>query len=198
MKVGETSENGMLRVHRFAGSVRVTDLTNAGKRGKKVATFAVLPLYARNTTDEGVKKRLGRVSSTLAELTNYGTALQIVKDYIARFPNELELVEGEERGIDVRPGGAEVVVAFNSLGIDLEAEPNNFRLLHRTAYGRSNVAANEQGDAFYQDTRYWPVNKIGARKFYEWLLANRSRIDTMTIRDFTMLWNRLGIAYDYH
>lgn len=196
MKIGQTIENGTIRVHRYQNQVVVTDLTNAGKRGKKVDSFSASILHG--DYDAAMQRRLDRVSSTMAEQTNYGTALGIVEDYIARFPRELNIYRRQERGIDVRPGGVEKILAFNALGIELEADPLDFRMVHREAMGRSSSAANEQGDAFYQDTAYWPVKKADARKFYDWLLANRSKIDSMSVRDFGRVFNQLGIQYHSH
>lgn len=182
MKVGQTIDSGTIRVHRYTNSVHVTDLTNAGKRGKQVDTFSVSHRGVSDY-DPVVVKRMDRVSSTLAEQTNYRTALQIVEDYIARYPRELGIYKRQARGIDVRPGGIEKIVARSAFGIDLVAEPLEFRLAHRDGF---------------QDTSYWSFKKADARKFYDWLLANREKFDSMGIRDFKRVWQQLGIRYNSH
>lgn len=54
--VGATVESEHLRVHRYADSVRIWDLTNAGRRGKNVDILVVTDLDYLNGNDLAVEK----------------------------------------------------------------------------------------------------------------------------------------------
>ena len=48
LALGTTLETALWRAHRYAGHIEVTELTNAGKRGKTCARFSLMACTTQN------------------------------------------------------------------------------------------------------------------------------------------------------
>ncbi len=188
--LGKTVEQGNIRVHRYRDQFFVWDLTNAGKRGKKVRQLAVSPSYQYKG---GTEEWMRRMSIALEDYEDYDRVKAFFKDILEDYPGEINLNESLLRGIDVDPPGTEKVEIKTSTGISITALPTEFRLMSSTPLTRSD--GTPSGDT--QDTLYYPVSKSDARVFYAWILENRFKANKMTIEDFRKLWRDLGVKYDY-
>lgn len=195
--LGKTVEVGSVRIHRYAESFHVTDLTNAGKRGKKVRVMSLSPSYSFPGKPE---EWMERMSKSLLDYRSYDRIKAFIEDILHDYPGEINLHESEKRGVDVNPGGTEKIELENQFGLRVTALPDSF-LLRSTVLIRpkrpQDPANDSPGDVF-QDTLYYGVSKKDAAVFYNWLKANRSEFAKMSIMDLRKLWDSLGVRYDYH
>jgi hypothetical protein len=192
--LGVTREFGSVRVHRYADHFKVTDLTFAGKRGKKVRVMNLSPTYQYKGKPADWMERM---STVLPDYPGYDKIRGLISDLLHDFPGEINMQEFEVRGVDVNPGGTEKIELANANGIRLTALPDNFTLVSSWKLGDG--AANDSDEpSNQQDTLYYPVGKRDAMVFYNWLKANRLEAQKMTIEDFRKLWQGIGVKYDHH
>lgn len=195
LDLGKTWENGKVRVHRYSNSFHVWDLTNAGKRGKKVNRMVVTPdTYSRTEEERWLERHARRL--ILQAARGYAG----IKRYFETLDDEVEanISEHQERGIDILPGDVKKIELRWKVGddeLELEATPLEFRV-------KSSVPLRmKEGQPSYsrQDTNYWPAKKDDAKRFYAWLSADgESQVKRMGIMDLRKLWHDIGVRYDYH
>lgn len=190
--LGQTWENGKVRIHRYANFYKVWDLTNAGKRGKKVRVMSIIPNVAH---EREWMETQGKFINTYG---TYEGIKSFYEDILHDFPGEILIEENAERGIDVLPGGTEEIDLRWSVGeskMELTATPLEMRV-------KSSVPLKSQqtGKPFgYQDTLYWADKKADAKRFYAWLSGGgRKLVTRMGILELRKLWNDIGVRYDYH
>jgi hypothetical protein len=184
--------NDTIRIHRYSDHLQVTDLTNAGKRGKRVQQMN----FSCNYRPE----RLDEISESLLRLNNYSqveTYAQEVKadqkEVLGR-PEEVRISENALRGVDVEPAG-EVFNFKNPHDLDIQVSPYDFMVNHHAPLRLK----EGQKTPIYQDTLYTPDNKKDAVVFYAWVKdGNRFKLNGMTIADLRKLWDSLGVNYDSH
>jgi len=189
--LGKTWENGKVRVHRFSNSFKVWDLTNAGKRGKKVRVMHLL-----TTTYSMVEE---------ADLLEHNSKYVVLNasggyDSIKRYFEDVDgfrIEESAERGIDVRPGDIRKIEKRWKVGeneLDMTATNLEFQVtssipLKSKATGKVHAR---------QDTSYWSSDKKSAAIFYAWLMENETSVTKMDIHALRDLWSKLRVKYDYH
>jgi len=192
--LGKTFEIGSARVHRFADFFKIWDLTNAGKRGKKVRVMSVSPTHRYPGNKE---EWLENMSKVLMDYKTYDKMLSLFKDLLVDFPGEIEINQNELRGIDVTPAGAPTKISITSPTLRIEAELTDFTVISTVEFeGRKNE--DGQVNKFKQDTAYHSRDKKTAPLFYNWLKANLSVAAKMDISQMQKIWNELGVKYDYH
>lgn len=194
---GKTVEVGSVRIHRYNDSFQVTDLTNAGKRGKRVRVMSLSPSYSYPGKPEDWMEGMSRA---LPEFPSYDAVKAFIKDVLHDHPGEINLSESEKRGVDVNPGGTEKIHFATSLGIEVTALPDEFIVKSTVPLRqkRPDEPANDRPGETFQDTLYYEAGKKDAAVFYNWLKANRAEAERMTLADFRKLWSTLGVRYDYH
>lgn len=190
--VGRTVNVGDIRIHRYSEMFQITDLTNAGKRGKKVKIMNVtlgygskVPYKEHETWFDGLGKALVNQTS-FDGVRNYLTHVKEEEPY-------LDWSIREVRGIDIEPTGAKISLKTNT-GLEIESAPNDFRVLHRWALTHPKTGKPNG----FQDTNYYSRSKESAAVFFTWLKSNLSKVNTMEIGDLRNLWNDLDIKYDSH
>lgn len=189
--LGKTWDSGTVRIHRYAESFLITDLTNAGKRGKKCKVIHVQPSYKYKGDKAGWMEQM---SKALPDYDSFARVLAFFKDILVDYPGEIDISESEQRGIDVNPGGTTKIDLKTNTGIEISAEPLDFSV-------KTHVPMNhpKTGEPVgFQDTLYWPRKKPDAGIFYNWLKANLAEANRMDIRQFMKLWDDLGIRWDAH
>jgi hypothetical protein len=192
--VGETVERDGLRFHRYASSLRVTDITNAGKRGKSCPEFALFNL------DYGVKdaKQIAAVEDALkaiAKAKTYAQAVALARGVAAKDSQRgmafASVEERQLRGVDVEP-------ASDSTGRTIKIETPTFTL----AAGATDFSVSEKvrpghgGD----DTRMIIPPVGGAKKtaitvFRSWVKQNLNDIKRMTFRELSKAMADAGLNY---
>jgi len=188
--LGRTLDHGTVRIHRYRDHLRVTDLTNAGKRGKKVRSFSLQPSYAYKGDDQ--KWLDNMATQMIRSYKDYQRMLSFVKDVQHDYPTEISIEEYEERGIDVTPAGAKLKV----VGVDFEgtAEPKTFLLKRHVQMTHPKTGK----PSHWQDTLYYPAGRKDAGKFYAWAKDNLNTIKRMDMMQLRKQWDALGVNYDYH
>jgi len=193
--LGKTWENGKVRIHRYSNSFEVVDLTNAGKRGKKVREMSIIPNkgHAENAAwMEGNSKYI------LLNASSYDSIKRFYEDILVDYPGEIIISEKDLRGIDVLPGTVRKIELQWKAGdneLDLTATPLDFQL-------KSSVPLNHpktEDPVGRQDTSYWPAKKEDAKRFYAWLAGEgEGVIKRMNIQDLRQFWTSIDVKYDSH
>lgn len=198
--LGKTWEKGDVRVHRYSDHYLVTDLVNAGKRGKKVRQMTIALTHAY----KGDRARwMEHMGTEFVGYANYDRIKAFIGDILHDYPGEIRINETEVRGVDVNPGGFEKVefdIVDRDWSLTVKAELDDFLVVHRHRLRgptRPDEPANDDGTMF-QDTMYYSGNKAGAKVFYNWLRANLNNAKGMNLDDFRKLWRELKIPYDSH
>lgn len=180
LRVGETWENDKFRVHRYASSLVVTDLTNAGKRGKKVDEFALYGLDMRLLPQEGIVDEImmlvqrgdgwNRILQAAKEAEVLGAGLEV------RSP----------RGIDVLPGGTKPV-ELKTPSLWIRSDPKDFLV-------------RDLRDTINEPTLIPPTSgaKTAATKFYAWIKDNQDKIKSLDFRGIQKAMSSAGIGYHYY
>lgn len=190
--IGRTVNVGSIRIHRFRDLFTVHDLTNAGKRGKKVKVLRISLGYGSALTTAQREEWFDQLSQTLPNQDTY----QGVKGLVNSLKKDDPYVtadETEERGIDVEPTGNKITLKTNT-GLLIESDPNDFRVLNRVPLDHP-----ETGKSIgFQDTNYYNKGKDSAVVFFTWLQANLSQANMMSMNDLRNVWDKLNVKYDYH
>ena len=133
LAIAQTIENKAIRAHRYASSIRVTDLANAGKRGKSVDEFALYDLDyglspATKQAIESFAKKLHTIGSYKDALREAETIIRVAeKDAQFAIKNNEKayrapsIEKSRMKGVHVAPGGfkkIEVQTPFISLRAD--------------------------------------------------------------------------------
>lgn len=188
LQVGTTvlSENGRLRIQRYSHAVVVTDLTHAGKRGKRCRELRLWDTDMMRSPQ--AEKAL---EGLLSDLPKAG-AYEAVFDWLSGFVDEWsryvvgippKIEERELRGVDVAPGGfAPVHIETNNFS--LESDYDTFVI--RDKVDRNNlptcIPATRGG-------------KEDVKAFYRWVTDNKSALQRMTYYEVLSGMRDAGIRY---
>lgn len=177
IEIGTTVDLGSLRVHRYRDHLVLWDLTNAGKRGKKVPRVSVSPSQFQDAS-----ALLDRVSKLLSSYVAFQQAVTTLKD-LNSDTECLKFDYTEERGIDVRPAGVETI-EFSTKYLSICVGPQDFCLKDLT-------------DANNEPTAIPAINggKRSIPALYWWMKANQEVVKTMKYRDLLANLRALGIQY---
>jgi hypothetical protein len=182
--IGKTLEVGNLRIHRFRSSIRVTDITNAGKRGKKVDEFALYDLdYVK---DKKALKAIEDFASYVHRAKSYKQARQMAKEVADEHSSVLmapKFSEEQHRGVDVAPA--------------------NFEKIHITT---PNIEVDVNHDSFLIKDLRDPLNeprtmehpsaqRSSVQKMRTFVGKNREEIKRMTYGDLLKAMGREGIRF---
>lgn len=195
--VGKTEAKRNIRVHRYRDSLHIWDLTNAGKRGKKVRWMSLGTTYSYTGDPQ---KWLANMSYFALDYGDYGQFKRFIEDVMVDFPGEISMDEGQARGIDILPAETKVYKMEWSIGttnMRLEASPLKFMVVDSYLH-EPGPRARPDAEPFRQDTKHWPVKKTDAQKFYGWLVANENKVKRMSMQDLKKLWRDIGVRYDSH
>ena len=178
LSVGETFENDLWRVHRYANVIKVTYLLNAGKRGKACVEFAVF----------GSRGISGDSSESQTMEFTYLAKKKVDLSRMEQAMKEVEEIGGSVerrnlKGVDVKPGnfqklfvrGAHITVEadYDSYVIkDINDEDNEPTCI---AQGKKSVFA-----------------------FYRWVKENAKSIQAMTMKEAMDAMKANGIDYHYY
>jgi len=179
IQIGETREQGTLRIHRFRPCLKLWDLTNAGKRGKKVRVVYVLASVAMSDVEAEL---MGRLCKFLDGYTSLERAVSALRDFMVDFPDDITLDEREERGIDVAPAGyqkTEVALDYVRVIVD------HASFLVACTVDTSNEPCITQ------------TNVSGAKKFARLWAKCGAAMTRMTLSEFQAALRANGIDYHY-
>jgi len=193
--IGDTEEHDGLRFHRYASALMVTDLANAGKRGKTVPEFSLYNLdytFGDKSADE-----LENALESIAKAKTYAQALQIAKKAVAfvhadgsRYGSSLNIEERPLRGVDVDPpeGASGAKIAIDTPHFSLSVDARGF-------------SASDKDDQNNLPCIITPVRgakQTAVKAFRTWVEANRDKLQDMTFNKFTAALNDAGVNYHYY
>ena len=181
--VGETIEKGMLRIHRYRDHYVFWDLTNAGKRGKKVPRMSIVPSYGASMKAD---EMLNNWAKTLQHVDSYDEVRRLFSDILVDYPQDFRMEVHEERGIDVMPAGVKPI-QIKTPFVEIEASMRDFTIsdLVDTANAPRCIPSIKGG-----------LSSIPV--FYRWVQENMSALQHMKYQDILKTMGELGIKYhDY-
>jgi len=187
LSVGQTIENGSVRIHRYRPSVEITDLTNAGKRGKRCKVLSVYDLDRMEAAEGLVEDMM----DDLSRVKNYAQAERIV----GKFMDEVEeLADGGyvsiktderlARGVDVAPGDFKPI-RINGQHVSVEADYNDFVI-------------RDKDDHFNEPTCIPTVHgpkRTSVKMFYRWVMDNENWLRRATFREVMQSLMKAGIPF---
>ena len=177
--VGDTVENGVVRIHRYMDTIKVMDLTFAGKRGKVVRRLTIFP----NVRGPDRMELLRNISTMIEDYDKYDRILGILKDYLIDHPEDIVLDESSERGVDVTPAGFKEIV-LNGQHVQIEVSYKQFVI-------KDLDDKNNEPTAISKGPKGIPT-------LYRWVSDNQDKIRSMKYRDVLQSLKELGISYhDY-
>lgn len=191
--IGHSAFTDNMKLHRYAESLRVTDMTNAGKRGKKVLEMTITVDTFKRDEADGV---LNKVTAAILKANDYVAA----KHAVEKLRAEDELIEIHEvtlRGVDVEPMGTTLKLEKKHPDgsiVRITSSPHDFLVNHSQEMHHP----KDPSKTFRQDTLYSPVKKQDGMQFYAWLKENLAEAGKMTMMQLRQKWDQLGINYDYH
>lgn len=204
MAIGDTLETDHLRIHRFMDSVRIWDLTNAGKRGKRVDVAVVYDLDYIKENDIATAWFEQWLSKTVAG----ATFDQAVKD-AQQFKGKLEqagvypipkISLDQTRGIDVDPPQSIMkkldfkVVDTPGLTLTVFATPS------RVAIREVTFILNKEGKrgTYLHDITVGNTeNRKEKLSLYSWVIMNENRLkQAQNLTDVKEMLKADGIPYD--
>jgi len=188
LKYDTDYENKKIRYRYNPDWIHVIDLTNAGKRGKRVESFSLdrIDIVSResdkskdhNTVYQNVMKFLSGLKNL-----DYAKALQwaqlIVKDAKQRNIAFPQLHLEQHMGHKVLPGGFEPI-KFSNDSVSVNSDLKSFTI-------------TDLSDP-HNVPRCIDRGKSGPPKLYKWLLANLEKAKKMSHSDLMSLLGKLGIA----
>lgn len=179
--VGDTNANGSIRWHEYDHALVIWDLTNAGKKGKKVEKVT---LYDTDMVrDTSIQKMIGALISTLKR-SDYKKALRraemIVEAASDRGISYPKIEKHIVKGVEVAPAGfSPFKVHTSEFTIDADWDRYTVRDL--------------------RDQMNLPVcynkGKKDVKRFYRWVQDNWSRIKRLTFNELTSLMMKEGFNF---
>jgi hypothetical protein len=187
-----------LKIHRYSESVEVTDMTNAGKRGKKVDQMIITVGHMASELVDGTIKNL---TTDLLHM-NYGQVKAHVEQIMHQqkaqgIHDGFRLREVTYRGVDVEPMGTTIELTNkfpDGSYLEIETSPHSFRVKDSTLIN----APGKSAHGMHQDTSYWPVKKPDGIAFYGWAKDNLSKLHGINIQQLKDIWDQLGVNYNSH
>lgn len=183
LAVGCTFDSGNLRTHRYRDNLVLWDLTNAGKRGKKVTKLNVSPSYTLNSVQRDAI--LEQTAAVLEKLQSYQLAASLLAELAATYKT-IDLSATELRGVDVAPTSVKPIHIKTEI-LDLTATYSDFSI-------------SCLKDQHNQPTAIPAISngKKSIPLFYAWVSANQDRIKTMSYQEVLTAMREQGIRYhDY-
>ena len=152
-----------------ADFLTVTDLTNAGKRGKTVDSFSLSIKKRENQGD------LLEYADRIDSQTTYVDALEEVPLFL----EELSFDESTKRGVDVIPGGVKPIKVQNPK-MYLHSDPKGFQIRDLTDVNQ--MIAYE-------------ASRTDASKAYKFFQQNIADLQNMSFDGVLMAMAKNGIKY---
>lgn len=193
--VGKTVElpRSNVRVHRYRDVLMFWDLTNAGKRGKKVDTFSigniehmdpeyqkVIEGFISNLFNWRSYADVRYAAKVVAEVHHDGTRENGYQPFGGMTPR---IHDSQERGVDVAPAG------FGPIRVDGEHVSIDA--------GWKSFSVRDKDDQFNLPTCI-PSIKGGVKDikvFYRWVTDNEAALKRMLYRDVLKGMDAAGIGY---
>jgi hypothetical protein len=193
--LGKTLQNEKVRIHRYSNVIKITDLTNAGTRGKKVEELAVG--YEGFSDMSSTSREVLEIVSDLAgNLFLSGNDYQSIKSYMEKLKKTHDGIDIEVRnyrGVDVEPFGETfdfLIKGDMGATFRVRFSPHDFTVKHTRPTGPKGVDL---------DTFYYSQTKADGQAWYAWASKNQLLIRRFkSINDFMNVWAKLKVRWGTH
>lgn len=176
MKIGETFENEAWRVHRFAPTIRITEIRNAGKRGKKCRDIAIYDLDFQKVSD-AEQEMIARAARKLA---TENADIETMEAWARSTGYKLEI--RDRRGVDTRGPMEQIEI----LGPCISISAN-----------RTEFCIKDLSDRYNEPTII-DTTRTGAVKVHNWLKKNKDEAQLMSFREINEVVRGLGVLPHYY
>jgi len=177
MTPGDTIETSTWRVWRGALSIRVTHITNAGKRGKRCAEYT---LYLEGCGSDSALDPITDIVRAKAE-REVEPAEMLVAMTMCK-SNGIGLQVSELRGVDVTKPGDKIEIIGRS--VKVRASSQGFAIANRL-------------DVMNEETMI-QVDRTGPAKVLAWVKANVKTLESMTFAEVTEALRSMDVNYHYY
>lgn len=178
---GKTMENGQIRWHTYRSGVRVWDLADAGKRGKKVQGFALYDIDY--ISDDEIQTKADQFAFRLRTL-DFSKAKQfaaaLVKEAQGKGEYSPKIHDFEEKAVDVAPAGFK---PFEKATPEFEITSTWTEYSVRDRSDRYNLPA------------CYNTGKRDVKRFFRWITDNWGRIKNLTYRELTDKMSQEGFKF---
>ena len=182
LEVGKTFDNGKIRAERSMEAVTITDLRNAGKRGKKVDLFSIQGIsYIR---DSNTLKPFYQFYKSIATIGDYNKLLKLASKLIDHAEKTgakgdvPRLRKWQKRGQDIPGSGGVYDIFVRAKDASIRATNKGFSI------SRINDVNGEVTTE--QD-------KASIKKFYKWLHGHKADIERMTYNNILLSASKSGV-----
>jgi hypothetical protein len=185
VKPGDTWESENIRIIRGASTLKLMDITYAGKRGKKVPWIHV-ELTSHYDGDKSERKEwYDRITQnwTAFYADSFKGAVNYIGDLQDSFPKDIRISNGTLRAIDVAPAGFKPIKLVTK-NLTLRSDYEDFSVLNnldKSNYETCVPAARG--------------NRKDVHGFYRWVQENSNAIKRMDFADLCDALRKEGIRY---
>lgn len=176
--VGQTFESDLLRIHHYRDQLKVTDVVNAGKRGKKCREFSI-----SGKSYDSTFNAFNDIMSTVYDKSTYDDVLAIAKT-VADGDSNLNVYESELRGVDVIPTSLKPF-EFTNDKVYIRSDIKSFTV-------RDILDRHNEETCISTDER---TGVRGVKKFYDYLTKNPESVKDADFREIVDIFGKLGIGY---
>jgi len=179
---GNTVEDNNIRYHRYSDQIQITDLTNAGKKGKRVENVSISKWGQDRTILNSIIDKVISLNDFQA-IKKYAEGLKVSD-------TSVDVYFGSEGGVDVRPSKespqAKETIEVQGDKIYVEAEFNSFVVRDLTDM------ANEP--TLIPGRR----KSTSVKKFYDLVKNNQDKIKNMSFSEIGDFMQENGIDSHYY
>jgi len=171
LTLGTTIEHCNFRIHRYANSVKATDLTNANKRGKKCNEYVI---YEHRVSESETLTFFNSLANMLEECETPKAVEKVMQVYAEG--TKFNYQHRELRGVDVAPSVAKFApVSFESEHVSVNLDWDSFSI-------------RDKKDRVNEPVIVSNGTKTNARKFHKMWSENKERFEAMTFQQIHSLF----------
>ena len=181
-----TVENDNVRITRYTDSAVVTDLTNAGKRGKKCDIISIYELY--NIPSDHSEIDVELFIKNLSKAKNFTQAERMIRRFVdfvnPQISSSIKIEERQEKGVDVTPTGFKKL-KLKGKYVDIES-------------GNKHFSIRDKVDKMNLPTAMDKGGKRNTAMFYRFVRDNENWLKKAQFEDILRRLNKDGIKYHYY
>lgn len=185
IRKGDTWNGASVQIHRFESSLKITDMTYAGKRGKRVNQASVKPSwqYLQKHGSDSEQKWFDNITKAILTYgySSYKQVMSYLNELDEQFEGDIEIKTRQLRGVDVAPSSRGKIEMKTYL-FSIRAELHDFSIRDLSDMANEPVTMQK--------------NKSSAMKFYKFISnpKNQDALKGKSYSDILSILNRLGIG----
>lgn len=180
LNIGETFENSNVRIHRYKDMVYVTEITNAGKKGKECKHVTI----ENYLNDDKTNNDLTHFTNHLNKACTYAV-IEACAMLLESENNKIKLHYSTKKSIDVTP--------FNHRPIEFINDTASYRIEYNGFCIRQLNDVNEPTLINYHKTK-----KQSVKKLYKYIKENKDKIQSLDFSKARELLIKLDVNYHYY